>query len=342
MQVVAVQSKTVNRVPRFTIDVQLSHETFPLEPLLHSYFLPSFIPTMAPLYPKKWFIVPHDEYDANKALFLGQLIESIETISHPLNRTTLIAPPASEVTTTIQTSSSIQLFNNGALHAKFNVLSSAAPTSANAGRGFERNDNVKMDIDVVRTEIFSPGDDYARANFNASRKEKEMINYLNKKRFGLRVPVGSKNVFMITARKIGKAATVSHDEASDFDVKAKLGLEVHPAMKVEASLESKWKKGLKIRGFNEGPFVFAVQVRKVLYRADPEKEVTTEQYVRSAVMEKKEEEEDVEREEDIREEIGVTFEALSEEGPRIDKYDYDVVSVKGLHGEDEFVVKTEG
>lgn len=334
-----VQSKTINRVPRFIKAVQLSHETFFSWTSALLLNLPSFIPTMAPLFPKKWFIVPHDEYDANKALFLGQLIESIETISHPLNRTTLIPPPASQVTTTIQTSSSIQLFNNGALRAKFNVLSSTAPTSANAGRGFERKDGVKMDIDVVQTEIFSPGDDYARENFNASRNEKEMINYLNKKIFGLRVPVGSKNVFMITARKIGKATAVSHDEASNFDVKAKLGLEVHPTMKVEASLESEWKKVLKIRGFNEGPFVFAVQVRKVLYRADPEKEVTTEQYVKSAVMEK--EEEDVEREEDIGEEIGVTFESLSEEGPRIDKYDYDVVSVKGLYGEDKFVVKAE-
>ena len=74
-----------------------------------------------------------------------------------------------------------------------------------------------MDIDVVQTQIFSPGDDCAKTNFNVSRKETKMINYLNKEKHELGIPVGSKNVFMVTARKIGKAMTVTRDEVLGFD-----------------------------------------------------------------------------------------------------------------------------
>ncbi|KFY91997.1 hypothetical protein V500_04380 [Pseudogymnoascus sp. VKM F-4518 (FW-2643)] len=295
---------------------------------------------MSPFYPRKWFIVPHDEYPAATTLPLGQLISSIDTISHSLNRKTLIAPPPREINNTIQTSSSIELFKNRALHADFNASSPIAPAGGNIGGGGERSDRVKMDIDVVHTQIFSPTDDYAKTNFNASRKETEMVNYLKKKKLGLKVPLGSKNVFIVTARKIGKSTTITRDEVLGVDAKAKAGLDVQGAVNVEASLDAEWKKVLRIGGFSEEPCVFAVQVRKVLYHADPGREVTTEQFVKSAVMGKGGGEEENE-EEDEDGEVGVEFEGLSEEGPRVDKYDFDIVAMKGPWEEEEFVIKAE-
>lgn len=248
--------------------------------------------TMAPFYPKKWYIVPHDENPATttlpsgqvvKSLPLGQLISSVDEISHSLNRKTLIAPEPEDIKDTLQTSSKIELFKNHALHASLKVSGTGTPASGEAGRGADGNDKMTLDIDVVQTQVLSPTDDYAKDNFNASREETEMKNYLNKKKLGLKVPVGSKMVLMITARKIGKALTIMRDDASGFDAKVKTGLDVHPGMNVEASLDADWKKGLKIGVFTEEPCVFAVQVRKVNYHADPQKAVTTMQFVKSAV-----------------------------------------------------------
>jgi len=289
-------------------------------------------------YLKKRYIVPHDEYPAATTLPLGQLISSIDTISHSLNRKTLTAPSQSEINSTIQTSSTIELFKNRTLHANVDFSSPPAPAGGGVGGGGEGKNNVKLDVDVVQTQIFSPGDDYAKANFNASRTETEMINYLNKKKFGLKAPLGSRSVFMITARKIGKAMTVTREEASGFDIKAKIGLEVQAGVKVEACLDAEWKKGLKITGFNEAPCVFAVQLRKVLYHADPGREVTTEQFVKSAVMGKTDEAEE-KKENNDGGEVRVEYERLSEEEPWVDDYDFDVVSMTGPGGEEEFVVK---
>lgn len=292
---------------------------------------------MAPFYPKKWYIVPHDEYPASTTLPLGQLISSIDTISHSLNRKTLVAPPPSQINNTLQTFSSIALFKNRALHANLGVSSPLGPAGGNLGGGGKNYDSVQMKMDVVQTQIFSPGDEYAKANFDASREETEMVNYLKKRWLGLKVPMGSKRVFMITARKIGKAITVTRDDVSSFDVKAKIGLAVQPGVNVEASLDAEWKKGLKIGGFSEEPCVFAVQLRRLLYHADPLREVTTEQFVKSAVMGK--EEEGKEGEDGGKAEV--EFEGLSEEGPRVDKYDFDIAVMKGPCGEEEFWVKAD-
>lgn len=111
----------------------------------------------APFYPNKWYIVPHDEYPAATTLPLGQLISSIDTISHSLNRKTLIAPPQSEISNTIQTSSTIEPFKNRTLHVNADVSSPSVPASGVIGGGDEGKNNVKLDVDVVQTQIFSPG-----------------------------------------------------------------------------------------------------------------------------------------------------------------------------------------
>jgi hypothetical protein len=240
-------AQPTNTYPASWISFQLRSTDLP-------HYISSFLSIdMAPFYPKKWYIVPHDEYPATTTLPSGQLISSVDEISHSRNRKTLVAPQPSEIKSTLQTSSKFEIFKKHALHSSLKVSATGAPASEEAGGGGEGNDKVTMDIDVVQTQIFSPGDDYAKGNFSASRKETEMMNYLKKKKLGLKVPLGSKNVLMITARKIGKAMTLHRDEVPDFDATAKIGLDIPPGVNVEASPDAEWKKGLKLGGFTEEP-----------------------------------------------------------------------------------------
>ena len=76
-------------------------------------------------------------------------------------------------------------------------------------------------------------------------------------------------------------------------------------------------------------------MRKMLYHADPKREVMTKKYVKSAVFGK--EEEGAEGDGDDTEDNAVEYEGVSEEGPRVDNFDFDIVSV----GEEKFVVKAD-
>jgi hypothetical protein len=287
---------------------------------------------MTSFYPKKWFIVPHDEYPASKTLPLGQLISGITTISHSLNRKTLVAPPPSEINETFQTNFDLTAFKIHGLHANLGVSSPLAPASLEAGGGVDGNNNLTFKADVVQTQTFSPSDDYAKASFQASQKESEMVNHLKKSPM-----TWNRKVFMITGRKVGKAMTLNRDEVAGFEQKAKIGFNVEQAATVQANLDMNWKKSLKIGSLTEQPCVFAVQLRRVKYHADPRKPVTTEDFVKNAVMGKDDDERD-EEEEDME----LTFDRMDDEGPRVDKYDFDTVVMTGLDGgEEEFLVETD-
>jgi hypothetical protein len=285
---------------------------------------------MSGYYPKKWFIVPHDEYPASKTLPLGQLVGGIAKISHSLNRTKIIAPQPSEIIETLQINSDITIFKNHAIHANVGASSPLAPASGEAGGGADGNSNLTFKADVVQTQTFSPSDDYAKTNFNASREETEMVNHLKKM-------LWNRKVFMITGRKVGKAMTVSRDEASGFEQKVKIGLTVQQAATVNANLDMNWKKGLKIGNLTEEPCVFAVQLRRVLYHSDPKKSVTTKAFVKGAVMGK-----DDEDKEEVEEEMQLVFDRMTEEAPRVDEYNYESVIMVGPDGEkEEFLVGTD-
>ncbi|KAF8856799.1 hypothetical protein BDZ45DRAFT_675268 [Acephala macrosclerotiorum] len=287
---------------------------------------------MPDFYRKKWFIVPHDEYPADNTLHLGQLVGSIDTISDSLNRTTLVAPQSSEINETFQTNSDITVFNNRTLYANLAVSSPFTPANLETGFRVNENDNLKFQIDVMQTQIFSPSDDYAKASFQASQQEPEMVNYMKK------FPrPWKKNVFMITGRKVGKAMTVNRDEMDGFEQKIKIGFDVEGAAKVEASLDMDWKQGLKIGSLSEKPCIFAVHLRRVLYHADPDKPVTTKILFKGAVMGKDDKRKDEEEED---EGIELVFHGMAEEGPRADKFDFNIVSKKTPSGEEEeFLVK---
>jgi len=131
--------------------------------------------------------------------------------------------------------------------------------------------------------------------------------------------------------------TVKRDKANSFEQKAKIGFNIEQAATAEANSDVNWKKSLKIGSLSEQPCVFAVQLRRVLYRADPKKPVAAEGFVKNAMMgiddEGKEEEE---------EDIELAFDRMDKEGPGVDKYDFDSVIMTGPDGRgEEFPVKTE-
>ena len=134
-----------------------------------------------------------------------------------------------------------------------------------------------------------------------------------------------KEYFMITARKIGKKMTVTSDDVSGFDAKAKVGLDIQPGVGIEATLDANWKSGIKIKEFSAQARVFAVQVRKVKYHADPMREVTTKKFVKSAVFGK--EDEEAEGDGDDADNIVVEYGGLSDEGPTVDSLDDMIVSM---------------
>ncbi|KAE9364147.1 hypothetical protein N431DRAFT_519347 [Stipitochalara longipes BDJ] len=266
----------------------------------------------------------------------GQLIGSIDDISHSLNPTTLIRPKPSVINNTVQTNSTIEVFKNSALHTKLALTTPKAPVSGHIGRSGEGKGSKKIVVDVVQTESFAPTDSYSKEAFDASRKETDMINYLQQRNLlGLRWPIGTRNIFMITARKIGKKMTVTSDDVSGFDTKAKVGLNVQPGVNIEATLDADWESGIKIKEFSAQACVFAVQVRKVKYHADPTREVTTKKFVKSTVFGK--EDEGAEGDGDDADEIAVEYGGLSEEGPTLDSWDEMIVPV----GEENFVVKAD-
>jgi hypothetical protein len=280
---------------------------------------------MPDFYRKKWFIVPHDEYPADETLHLGQLVGSIDAISDSLNRTTLFAPQASEIKETFQTNYDIAVLKNCTVHANLAVESPFSPADLEIGAGVNENDNLRFQIDVVQTQIFSPSDDYAKSIFQASQQESEMINYMKKFPWQWK-----KNLFMITGRKVGKAITVNRNEMEGFEQRARIGFSVQEAAKIEASLEMDWKQGLKIGSLNDQPCVFAVHLRKVLYHSNVEEPVNTKILFKGAVMGK-----DDKRKEEDEEGVELAFDKVVTEGPRVDRFDFHSVSKKTSNGEEE-------
>lgn len=240
------------------------------------------------------------------------------------------------INNTAQTNSTIEVFKNSALHTKLALTAPGAPVSGHIGGGGDGKDSKKIVVDVVHTQSFAPTDSYSKEAFDTSRKETDMINYLEQRTLlGLRWPIGTRNIFMITARKIGKKVTVTSDNVSGFDAKAKVGLDVQPGVDIEATLDADWKSGVKIKEFSAQACVFAVQVRKVKYHADPTREVTTKNFVKSAVFRK--EDEEAEGDGDDADDIVVEYGGLSDEGPTVDSWDDMIVSM----GEENFVVKAD-
>ncbi|KAE9381038.1 hypothetical protein N431DRAFT_439935 [Stipitochalara longipes BDJ] len=282
---------------------------------------------MSAFYKKKWFIVPHEEYPADSTLHLGQLVGSIDTVSDSLNRTTRIAPYS--INETLQTNFNTTVTSNRTIHGGFDLSSPFSPASLGLGGGIKQDDEVKLEIDVVQTQIFSPTDDYAKSNFQASQQEPEMVNYMRKSPWEWK-----KNVFMIAGRKVGKAMTVNRDQGDGFDQKAKLGFDIQGAATIQADLDLDWKRSLNIKSFSEQPCVFAVHLRKVVYHADPEKPVTSKIVVGGVMG--KDDEGEVEEVKDME----LLFDEMTDEGPRVDKWDYRTVVQNASHGEeDEFLVK---
>jgi len=282
---------------------------------------------MPAFYKKKWFIVPHEESPADSTLHLGQLVGSIDTVSDSLNRMTRITP--SSINETLQTNFNATVTSNCTLHGGLDLSSPLAPASLGLGGGMKQDDELKLEIDVVQTQIFSPTDDYAKSNFQASQQDTEMVNYMRKSPWEWK-----KNVFMIAGRKVGKAMTVNRDQGHGFDQKAKLGFDVGETVTVQADLDLDWKRSLDIKSFSAQPCVFAVHLRKVIYHADPEKPVTTK-IVYGGVMGK-----DDEGEVEEVQEMELLFDKMDDEGPRVDEWDYRTVIQNASHGEeDEFLVK---
>jgi len=283
---------------------------------------------MPDFYKKKWFIVPHEEFPADSTLHLGQLVGSIDTISDSLNRTTRFAP--SSVNETLQTNFDATVSNDRTLHGSLTLSSPFSPASVDIGGGIKQDDQLKLKIDVVQTQIFSPSDDYVKGNFQASQQEPEMVNYMRKGPWPWK-----RNVFMITGRKVGKAMTVGRDQEDGFEQKAKIGFNVDGVVTVQADLDLDWKRGLNIGSFSEQPCVFAIHLRKVIYHANLEKPVTTK-IVFGGVMG-----EDDKKEEKV-EQVELVFDKVENEGPRVDKFDFEIVTKTGLNGEEEeFLVRIE-
>jgi len=283
------------------------------------------------IYPKKWYLVPHEEYPAS-TLPLGRLVGGINEISHPLNRKTLVIPPLTDIIETTQTNFDVTIFQNSKIHGGADASSPFSPFSLEGSGGVNGDNKNTVSVDVVQTQILRPSDEYAKECFNASRGETEMANYLKNLPW-------NRNVFMITGRKVGRAITINRDEKASIEQKAKIGLNIQQTVNLGANLDMNWKKGLKIGSLTDKePCVFAVQLKRVNYHGNPAKPVTTKDYVKNAVFGRDDEDKEEEEEEEDQEYVA---DGIIDEGPRVDKYDYDSVRMAGPEGEEEFMVRTE-
>lgn len=285
---------------------------------------------MPSLYPKKWFVVPHDEYPADK-LPLGQLVGGIEDISHSLNRKTRLAPPPSDVTETVQTSYHQSLFHNQNLQAHVSADVSLAPVGANLGGGSGMDRNNTISADLVLTQLLRPSDEYVSRCFAAARPEAEMARHLRQRR------PWNRKVFMVTGRKVGRAIAVQRDDSRSWNQDVGASVDLGVGVQVGAGLATDWKKGLQITSLTAEPCVFAVQLKRVKYGGDSD-EVSTKDYVKGAVFERDNDEQEASSDDEENATVGdevYVANGITEEEPRVDRYDYDSVLVLGPDGREE-------
>lgn len=286
---------------------------------------------MSPGYPKKWFIVPHEEFPA-ESLPLGQLLGGIDKISHPLNRTMRKHPTPGDVTRTMQTNFNMSLSYKKNMRAEVDAEAPlpSATGEAGAGAGAGVDDNISNNADAVFTEILRPSDEYAGQSFAAARDETEMANHLRHKRWWKR------KVFMVTGRKVGWAITINRNDSKSFDEHVKAALDLRGPAKLGAVLSGDWKSKLRITSLTAMPCVFAIQLKRVKYHGTSNN-VKTEDYDKNAVFERENQEPEEDSEEEDEGDSNKVFVAdgVLEEAPWVDQFDYDSVLLTGPDGEEE-------